>query len=90
MGLLANVKLSKKDMLEELQANLRLLHKKLTQQELLDKCVEFTQQNFDRFVNEHFPDLILTEEKIALIKKNIYHGEVNNQDKTHDELLYGG
>ena len=84
------MKLSKNDMLGELQAKLRLLHKKLTQQELLDKCVEFTQQNFDRFVNEHFLDVALTEEKIATIKKNIYHGEINYPDKTHDELLYGG
>ena len=90
MGTLANVKLSKKDMLEEIQAKLRLLHKKLSQQELLDKCVEFTQQNFDRFVNDNFADMTLTEEKMALIKKNIYHGEINQPEKTHDELLYGG
>jgi hypothetical protein len=89
MNNLANVKLSKKNLLEELQAKLTLLHHKLTQQEILDKIIEYTHEHFDDFLQEEFTDKKLTVEKVRLIKKSVYKGEIDFPSISNDELLYG-
>jgi hypothetical protein len=89
MSNLSNVKLSKKEILEEIQARLVLLHQKLTQQELLDKCVEYAKYHFDDFVNEQIITPKLTKEKVRRIKQAIYKGEINLPAISNDELIYG-
>jgi iron-sulfur cluster repair protein YtfE (RIC family) len=89
MNVLANVKITKKRALEELQARLLLFQQKMTQQELLDRIIEYTHQHFDDFLKEQFPDRTLTTDKCARIKKMVYTGEIRFPDKSNDELLYG-
>ncbi len=89
MNNLSNVKLSKKSLLEELQARLTLFHHKLTQQEILDKIVEYTHDHFDDFLQEEFSEKKLTAEKVKQIKKSVYKGEIEYPFQTNDEILYG-
>ena len=89
MNNLSNVKLSKKKVLEELQARLLLFQHKMTQQEILDKIVEYTQKHFDDFLQEQFPERRLTPEKVASIKKLAYSGEIDFPNLSDDEVLYG-
>ena len=50
---MANVKPKNKRLLEEFQAKLVLLKgKKISQQEILDKCIEFSEHHLKEFVNE--------------------------------------
>ena len=51
---ISNVKLSKKSIIEEMQAKLVLLHKKMSQQELLDKILEFTKDHFEKVLKMSF------------------------------------
>jgi hypothetical protein len=88
--LMANVKLKNKELLEKLQARLVLLKgKKVSQQEILDKCVEFSENHLEEFIREKIEPPNLTPEKIKLIISNVYDGPVYFQDKSDDELLYG-
>lgn len=89
MNHIANVKLSKKEMLEEIQAKLVLLHKRLTQQDILDKSIEFVDRHFDKFVQEQVIAPKLTEDKLDRIKKSIYFGDVLLPSLSNDDLLYG-
>jgi len=89
MTQLANVKLSKKKMLDEIQAKLVLLHQNLTQQDILDKSIEFIDRHFDTFVHEQIITPKLTQDKLDRIKKSIYTGELLFPALSNDDLLYG-
>jgi len=87
---MANVKLRNKELLELLQARLVLLKgKKLSQQEILDKCIEFSENHLEEFIQEKIEKPKLTPEKIELIISNIYDGPIHFQEKSDDEILYG-
>lgn len=86
---MANVKLKNKELLEQLQARLVLLKgKKISQQEILDKCVEFSEKHLEEFIQEKIEPPKLTPEKIKLILSNVYDGPIYFQDKSDDELIY--
>ena len=87
---MANVKLSKKALLDKLQAKILLLQgEKITQQALLDKCIDFVDKNFNTFVAQEIDSPQMTEEKIQLILKSTVKSGYHHPEKTHDELLYG-
>jgi len=86
---MANVKLSKKKLLEKLQAQLTLLlGQKISQQELLDKCIEFSEQHIEEFLNEKLAPPQLTSEKIDRILSNAIDCPIYFKEKSDDELLY--
>ena len=86
---MANVKLSEKVLLEKIQARIVLLrNEKISQQELLDKCIRFSSNNFDDFLKEEFDNPTLTPEKKARILKNRINSGYAFPEKTDDELLY--
>ena len=86
---MANVKLKNKELLEQLQAKLVLLKgKKISQQEILDKCIEYSEQHLEEFIREKIEPPKLTPEKMDLIISNSFEGPVYFQDKSDDELLY--
>jgi hypothetical protein len=87
---MANVKLNRKDLLENLQARLILERQlKLTQQELLDKCIEFAVGHIDQFVIEKVARPPLTKEKLEKILSHAIDAELFDLDKSDDELIYG-
>ncbi len=87
---MANVKLSEKALLEKIQARIVLLrNEKISQQELLDKCIRFSSNNFESFLKEEFDYPTLTPEKKARILKNKINSGYAFPEKTDDELLYG-
>ena len=82
--------MNKKALLEKLQAEMTLrLGKKISQQKILDKSVEFAYKRFDDFVIEVIEPPKITEDLIKRLKKNAYDGPLYHQDKHDDELLYG-
>lgn len=87
---MANVKLTKKKLLEKLQAKVTLLKgTKISQQEILDKCIEFSDEHLEDFVNEKVIQKTLTPEKMDLILANPIDCSLEFLDKSDDELLYG-
>lgn len=87
---MANVKLSNKSRLEKLQAKLVLLKgKKVSQQDILDKCIDFTDDHFEQFLSEQMDEPGLNKEKIQLILSNVCDCKTYDNEKTDDELLYG-
>ncbi|TFF89132.1 MAG: hypothetical protein EU549_01665 [Promethearchaeota archaeon] len=86
---MANVKLKNKKLLEQLQAKLVLIKgRKISQQEILDKCIEFSDSHLDDFINEKIMPSELTEEKIKSILSNAIDCPVYYQEKTDDEVIY--
>ena len=87
---MANVKLNNKILLEKLQAEITLkLGKKISQQDLLDKSIEFAYKRFDEFVSEHIVHPPITDELIKRIKENAIDAPLEHLEKTNDELIYG-
>lgn len=87
---MATVKLNKKELLEKLQAKLTLIRgKKISQQEILDKCIEFTEEHLEEFIKEKLKSPTLTQEKIKQILSNPIDCPIFFQDKSDDELIYG-
>ena len=87
---MANVKLNKKKLLEKLQAQLTLLQgKKISQQDLLDKCIEFSEEHVEEFINEKISPPLLTPEKMERILSNSIDCPIYFKDKSDDELIYG-
>ncbi|MHA1266889.1 MAG: hypothetical protein ACTSRS_16750 [Candidatus Helarchaeota archaeon] len=81
--------MSKKKLLEKLQAQLTLLQgKKISQQELLDKCIEFSEEHVEEFINEKLSTPLLTPEKIERILSNPIDCPIYFKDKSDDELIY--
>ena len=87
---MASVKMNKKRLLEKLQAEITLrLGKKMSQQDILDKSVEFTYNNLERFINETITHPDLTDALIQRLKTNAVDTPLAHPDKSDDELLYG-
>ena len=87
---MANVKLNNKSLLEKLQAEITLkLGKKISQQDVLDKSIEFAYERLDEFILENIGHPRITRELIERIRKNRYDGPLEHPDKTDDELIYG-
>jgi len=86
---MANVKLNNKSLLEKLQAEITLkLGKKMSQQELLDKSIEFTYNRLDEFFLENIDKPILTNEFIESMKESASDAPLYHLDKSDDELIY--
>jgi len=84
------VKLNNKSLLEKLQANITLkLGKKISQQEILDKSIEFVYNRLDEFISENLDPPKLTDEIIESIKKNAIDAPLEHPEKSDDELIYG-
>jgi len=87
---MANVKLNNKILLEKLQAEITLkLGKKISQQDLLDKSIEFVYKRLDEFVSEHIDHPPITNDLIKRIEENAIDAPLEHLEKTDDELLYG-
>lgn len=87
---MANVKIMDKRKLEELQAKLVLRNgRKLAQQDILDKCVEFSDTHLDQFIVEQVDTPQLTKEKISKILASSIKCETYYTELSDDELLYG-
>ncbi|MHA1725268.1 MAG: hypothetical protein ACTSXH_10565 [Promethearchaeota archaeon] len=86
---MANVKMNNKTILDKLQAEITLkLGKKLTQQEILDRSVDFVYKRLDEFISEEIDHPRLTREIIERIKKNAIVAPLAHLDKSDDELIY--
>ena len=86
---MANVKLNTKSLLEKLQAEITLkLGKKMSQQELLDKSIEFTYNRLDEFFIENIDKPTLTNEFIESLKESASDAPLYHLDKSDDELIY--
>ncbi len=86
---MANVKLNNKSLLEKLQAEITLkLGKKMSQQELLDKSIEFTYNRLDEFFIENIDKPTLTNEFIESLKESASDAPLYHLDKSDDELIY--
>ena len=87
---MANVKLTEKKLLEKIQAKLVLLKgKKISQQEILDKCIKFSEHNFEQFIRDEFDSPKITKELIKKIVSNTVKSEYRFPEKSDDELIYG-
>ena len=87
---MSSVKLNKKSLLEKLQAKITLkIGKKISQQEILDKSIEFVYNRLDEFISENIDTPKITDELIERIIKNCYKGELAYPEKSDDELIYG-
>ncbi len=87
---MANVKLNNKSLLERLQAEITLkLGKKISQQDVLDKSIEFAYERIDEFIVENIDHPRVTKELIERIRENRYDGPLEHPDKSDDELIYG-
>lgn len=86
---MANVKLNNKSLLEKLQAEITLkLGKKMSQQDVLDKSIEFVYKRLDEFISEHIDHPPITNELIKRIKETAIDAPLH-PEKTDDELIYG-
>ncbi|MHA1845744.1 MAG: hypothetical protein ACTSWE_15925 [Promethearchaeota archaeon] len=86
---MANVKMNNKTILDKLQAEITLkLGKKLTQQEILDRSVDFVYKRLDEFISEEIDHPRLTRDIIERIKKNAIDAPLAHLDKSDDELIY--
>ena len=87
---MANVKLTQKKLLEKIQAKLVLLRgKKISQQEILDRCIIFSNHNFEQFVNEEFDSPKITKDLIEQVVSNSFKSGYHFPEKSDDELIYG-
>lgn len=82
--------MNNKSLLEKLQAQITLrLGKKISQQDLLDKSIEFVYKHMDEFLGESIEQPRITDDLIERLKKNAYQKSLLYMDKHDDELLYG-
>ena len=84
------IKPSDKDLLEKLQAKLRLRSEtKIDQYNILGMLIEFGNANFEDFIS-FIEGVKLTEEEIKELESKIIRGYKDlNPDKSDDELIYG-
>jgi len=86
---MANVKLNNKSLLERLQAELTLkLGNKISQQEVLDKSIEFAYKRIDEFFIETVEKPELTKEFREKLKKTANDTPLYHMEKSDDELIY--
>jgi len=93
-GKMSSVKMTDKDQLERLAAQILLkTGKKFTQQELLTLCVHFTSENLDKFVSQVTKEnRIWTQEEIEQLEKEyiIDFGEGTEKLSSNiDDIVYG-
>ncbi|MHA1255324.1 MAG: hypothetical protein ACTSPS_06955 [Promethearchaeota archaeon] len=82
--------MNKKSLLEKLQAEITLrIGKKISQQEILDKSIEYVYNHLDNFILESLDSPKITDELIERIINNTCDGELAYPDKSDDELIYG-
>ena len=87
---MANVKLNNKSLLEKLQAEITLkLGKKMSQQDVLDKSIEFVYKRLDEFISEHIDHPPITDQLIQRIKDTAIDFPIEHPEKSDDELIYG-
>ncbi len=87
---MANVKMNNKSLLEKLQAEITLkIGRKMSQQDLLDKSIEFTYNRLEDFIKENINHPPITDELINRLKNSAIDAPLAYQDKSDDELLYG-
>ncbi|HEY0087724.1 MAG TPA: hypothetical protein VGB37_02705 [Candidatus Lokiarchaeia archaeon] len=87
---MASVKLNNKSLLEKFQAKITLkLGKKISQQEILDKSIEFAYNRLDEFISENIASPRITDKLVERIIKNSYDGKLAFPEKSDDELIYG-
>ncbi len=87
---MANVKLNNKRLLEKLQAEITLkLGKKMSQQEVLDKSIEFTYNRLNEFFVENIDQPAVTKEFIERLRESASDAALYHLDKSDDELIYG-
>jgi len=87
---MANVKLNNKSLLEKIQAELVLkLGKKISQQDILDKSLEFVYSRLNEFIFENVETPKITDELIKRIEKNSIDAPLAHPEKSDDELIYG-
>ncbi len=87
---MSSVKLNKKDLLDQLQAKLTLkIGKKISQQEILDKCIEFAFNRLEEFLFEKMENPQISDKLIKKIKENLIDAPLQHLEKSDDELLYG-
>ncbi|MGV9173817.1 MAG: hypothetical protein ACOC44_14095 [Promethearchaeia archaeon] len=81
--------MNNKTVLEKLQAKITLkLGKKLTQQEILDRSVDFAYKRLDTFIYEELDHPKLTQELIEKIRANTIDDSLAHPEKSDDELIY--
>jgi hypothetical protein len=86
---MANVKMNNKSVLDKLQAEITLkVGKKYTQQEILDRSIDFVYKRLDRFIYEELHHPVLTKKIIQKIKKNVIEAPLTHPEKSDDELIY--
>jgi len=87
---MANVKMNNKSLLEKLQAEITLkIGKKMSQQDILDKSIEYVYNNLENFITTNVKTPRLTKEILERIKKNAIDAPLAYPDKSDDELIYG-
>lgn len=87
---MANVKMNNKSLLEKLQAKITLrIGRKISQQDILDKSIEFTYKRIDEFIEENIKYPPITEDLINRLKKTAINEPLAHPDKSDDELIYG-
>lgn len=87
---MANVKLNNKRLLEKLQAEITLkLGKKISQQEILDKSIEFTYNRLDEFFVENVDKPAITKNFIENLKKKAKNVPIYHLDKFDYKLIDG-
>jgi hypothetical protein len=79
-----------KPLLDQIQAKIVIEKKeKFSQQELLDRCVEFVQDHLAEFIMEKVSPAPLDDERIESILAGAIDCPLYRQDKSDDELIYG-
>ncbi len=72
MKIMANVKMKKKRLLEKLQAKITIkTGRKMSQQDILDRSIEFTYERLDDFIEESIKPPPITEDLIARLRKRL-------------------
>jgi hypothetical protein len=61
---------------------------KMSQQDLLDKSIEFSYNKLDEFISESFTHPPITEELIKRLKENAINTPLAYPKKSDEELLY--
>ncbi|MHA1309646.1 MAG: hypothetical protein ACTSQO_01855 [Candidatus Helarchaeota archaeon] len=83
------VKIKNKKLLEKIQAMLTLkLGKRFSQQEILDKSIEYLSKNIDKFIEDNFKFIEISPERIEKIINSAVDIKYNTI-KDEDTDIYG-
>ena len=85
-----SVKIRNKSLLEKLQAKITLkMGKKMSQQDILDKSIEFVYNRLEEFLSQNIDHPEITNKLIERIRSNAIKAPLAHLEKSDDELLYG-